>query len=125
VFLTFAGYRVWIDAQPALFRPTPEDKQNVLWMDVRLMARAGAKRWQVLVKNQYGEVVRTFSGWDAPPLRMTWDGLDDDGRLVGDGNYSYSIVVVDQHNRPLTFSGSLTHIRTSGPKGRLEVRPQH
>jgi hypothetical protein len=125
VFLNFAGYRVWIDAQPSLFRPTPEDKSNVLWMDVRLMARASAKRWQVLIKNQYGEVMRTFSGWDAPPLRMTWDGLDDAGRLVADGNYYYYIVVVDQRNRPLWFSGSLTHIRTSGPKGKLEIRPQN
>jgi hypothetical protein len=124
VFLNFGGYRVWIDAQPAVFRPTPEDKQNVLWMDVRLVTRTSVKRWQVLVKNQYGEVVRTFAGWDAPPLRMTWDGLDDVGRLVADGHYYYDIVVVDQHNRSLHFSGSLTDVRTSGPKGRLEIRPQ-
>ena len=125
VFLTFAGYRVWIDAQPSLFRPTPSDKSNVLWMDVRLMARAGAKRWQVRIKNQYSEVVRTFSGWDAPQPRMTWDGLDDEGRIVADGHYYYEIVVVDQRNRPLRFSGALTEVRTSGPKGRLEVRPQN
>ena len=75
--------------------------------------------------HRYGEVVRTFSGWDAPPLRMTWDGLDDAGRLVADGDYNYDIVVVDQHNRPLSFSGSLTQVRTAGPTGRLEVRPQH
>jgi hypothetical protein len=124
VFLTFAGYRVWIDAQPALFRPTPGDNQNVLWMDVRLMTRTDTKRWQVRVKNVFGEVVRNFAGWDAPPLRMTWDGLDDAGRLVADGHYYYEIVVVDERNRPLSFSGSLTEIRTSGPTGRLEVRPQ-
>ena len=124
VFLTFAGYRVWIDAQPPLFRPTPGDKSNVLWMDVRLMARAGAKRWQVVVKNQYGEVVRNFSGWDTPPARMTWDGLDDDGRLVADGSYSYNIVVVDVRNRSLSFSAPLTRVQTSGPAGRLEIRPQ-
>ena len=124
VFLTFAGYRVWIDAQPALFRPTPEDNQNVLWMDVRLMTRADTKRWQVRVKNVYGEVIRNFAGWDTPPLRMTWDGLDDAGRLVADGHYYYEIVIVDERNRPLSFSGSLTEIRTSGPTGRLEVQPQ-
>jgi len=124
VFLTFAGYRVWIDAQPAVFRPTPEDKQNLLWMDVRLVTRADVKRWQILIKNRYGEVVRTFAGWDEPPQRMTWDGLDDVGRLVADGHYYYDIVVVDQRGRPLKFSGSLTDIRTSGPKGRLEIRPQ-
>jgi flagellar hook assembly protein FlgD len=89
------------------------------------MARSGAKRWQVMVKNQYGEVVRTFSGWDAPEPRMTWDGLDDEGRVVADGHYYYEIVVVDQRNRPLRFSGALTEVRTSGPKGRLEIRPQN
>jgi hypothetical protein len=123
LFLTFAGYRVWIDAQPALFSPTAEDKQNVLWMDVRLLTRASIKRWQVLIKNGLGEVVRSYSGWETPPLRMTWDGLDDAGRLVADGRYYYDIVVVDQRNRPLQFSGSLTEIRTRGPRGKLEIRP--
>ena len=123
VSLTFAGYRVWIDAQPALFSPTIEDQQNVLWMDVRLLTRATVKRWQVLIKNELGEVVRSYSGWETPPLRMTWDGLDDAGRLVSDGRYYYDIVVVDQRNRPLSFSGSLTEIRTRGPAGKLEIRP--
>lgn len=122
-FLSFAGFRVWIDAQPSLFSPTPEDKQNVLWMDVRLMTRAAVKRWQILIKNHLGEVVRSYSGWDQPPLRLTWDGLDDAGRLVADGRYSYDIVVVDQRDRSLSFSGSLTEVRTRGPEGRFEIRP--
>ena len=124
LFMNFGGYRVWIDAQPTLFKPTPEDKENVLWMDVRLQARASVKRWQILIKNGFGEVVRTYTGWDAPQPRMTWDGLDDAGRLVSDGRYFYDIVVVDQRNRPLRFSGSLTQVRASGPKGSLEVRPR-
>lgn len=122
-FLSFSGFRVWIDAQPSLFSPTPEDKQNILWMDVRLMTRAPVKRWQVLIKNHLGEVVRSYSGWDQPPLRMTWDGLDDAGRLVSDGRYYYGIVVVDQRNRALAFEGSLTEVRTRGPEGKLEIRP--
>jgi hypothetical protein len=124
LFLTFGGYRVWIDAEPSVFSPTPEDKQNVLWMDVRLMTRASIKRWQILLKNSLGEVVRSYSGWDTPPLRMTWDALDDAGRLVSDGRYYYDIVVIDQRNRSLHFSGTLTEIRTSGPKGKLEIRPR-
>ena len=123
LFLTFAGYRIWIDAQPALFSPTAGDQQNVLWMDVRLLTRAAIKRWQILIKNELGEVVRSYSGWETPPLRMTWDGLDDAGRLVSDGHYYYDIVVVDQRNRPLSFSGSLTEIHTRGPRGKLEIRP--
>jgi hypothetical protein len=123
LFFDFAGYRVWIDALPSIFSPTPEDKQNVLWMDIRLMTRAPVKRWQVLIKNSLGEVVRSYSGWETPPLRMTWDGLDDAGRLVSDGRYYYDIVVVDQRNVPLQFSGSLTNVHTAGPKGKLEIRP--
>jgi flagellar hook assembly protein FlgD len=92
-------------------------------MDVRLLTRAPIKRWQVLIKNSLGEVVRSYSGWDTPPLRMTWDGLDDAGRLVSDGRYTYEIIVVDQRNRPLQYSGSLTQIRTRGPRGRMEIRP--
>lgn len=123
VFVSFAGFRVWVDAQPGTFSPTPENAQNVLWMDVRLVSRAPAKRWQLLVKNSLGEIVRTFSGWDAPPLRISWDGLDDVGRLVPDGDYKYQIVVVDQRNSSLEFSGSLTRVRTRGPEGRIEIRP--
>jgi len=123
VFMTFAGYRVWIDAQPARFSPTADDKQNVLWMDLQLSTRAGVKRWQVLVKNGLGEVVRAYSGWYAPPSRLTWDGLDDAGRLVPDGRYYYDIVVVDQRNRALQHSGPLTELSTRGPRGRLEIRP--
>jgi hypothetical protein len=123
LFVSFAGFRVWIDAQPSVFSPTPDNEQNVLWMDIRALSRAPAKRWQILIKNGYGEIVRSFSGWDAPPLRMSWDGLDDVGRLVADGRYAYEILIIDQHNSPLKFSGSLTHVRTRGPQGRIEIRP--
>ncbi|MEO0081125.1 MAG: FlgD immunoglobulin-like domain containing protein [candidate division WOR-3 bacterium] len=123
VFLDFSGFRVWIDATPPVFTPTLEQEQNVLWMDVRLMSRAPIKRWQVLIKNAFGEIVRTFSGWEKPPLRMSWDGLDDAGRLVADGRYQYEIVVVDIHDSPLEFSGFLTEIKTKGPRGKVEIRP--
>ncbi|MEO0079723.1 MAG: hypothetical protein ABIK44_03500 [candidate division WOR-3 bacterium] len=123
LFFDFAGFRVWIDAQPRLFSPTPEDPKNVLWMDVRSFSRAPVKRWQLLIKNGFGEVVRSYSGWDEPPMRMTWDGLDDAGRLVSDGNYYYEILLIDQRNSTLSFSAFLTEIRTKGPQGRIEIRP--
>lgn len=123
VFFDFSGFRVWIDAQPAVFVPTPEDKNNVLWMNVRTISRAPVKRWQVLIKNSFGEVLRSYSGWDAPPPRLWWDGLDDAGRLVADGRYYYDIVVVDERNGSLSFSGFLTTVITKGPQGKIEIRP--
>lgn len=123
VFVDFAGFRVWIDAEPKLFTPTPEDKENVLWINVRSISRAPVKRWQLLIKNSFGEVMRSYSGWEAPPPRLMWDGLDDAGRLVSDGKYYYDIVIVDQRNSSLKFSGLLTTVLTKGPQGRIEIRP--
>jgi hypothetical protein len=54
---------------------------------------------------------------------MTWDGLDDAGRLVSDGRYFYEIVVIDTRNRPLSYAGSLAEVRTRGPQGKIEIRP--
>jgi hypothetical protein len=121
LFLQFGGFRTWIDATPRIFSPTPEDKRNVLWMDLRIISRRSVKRWQVTIKNNLGEVVRTFSGWEAPPLRMAWDGLDDAGRMVSDGKYDYEIIIVDEHEESLRFSGPLTTIKTKGPEGKIEV----
>ncbi|MEO0067592.1 MAG: hypothetical protein ABIK23_00435 [candidate division WOR-3 bacterium] len=120
--LKFGGFRVWIDGFPKLFTPTPEDKTNVLWMDVRCLSRAPVKRWQVIIKNSYGELVRSYSGWDAPPPRLLWDGLDDAGRLVPDGRYYYEMVVVDQRNLSLKSSGLLTTVFTRGPQGKIEIK---
>jgi hypothetical protein len=119
--LEFAGYRVWIQATPSLFSPTPEDKQNVLWMDVKFQTRRPIKRWQVLIRNNLSEVVKSFGSWESPPLRIPWDGLDEAGKLVPDGRYSYEIVLVDERNESMDREGFLTTIRTKGPTGRVEV----
>jgi hypothetical protein len=121
LFLQFGGFRTWIDASPRIFAPTPEDKRNVLWMDLRIISRRNIKRWQVTIKNNLGEVVRTYSGWETPPLRMAWDGLDDAGRMVSDGKYNYEIVIVDEHEESLRYSGPLTTIKTKGPEGKIEI----
>jgi hypothetical protein len=121
LFFKFAGFRTWIDATPKVFAPTPEEKRNVLWMDLRIISRRNIKRWQVTIKNNLGEMVRSYSGWEMPPLRLAWDGLDDAGRMVSDGKYSYEIVIVDEHEESLRFSGPLTTIKTKGPEGKIEI----
>lgn len=123
MFVNFGGFRVWIDAQPRVFTPTPGDKNNVLWLDVHAIARNPVRRWQVLIKNSFGEVIRSYSGWDEPPARLLWDGLDDAGRLAADGRYYYEIVIIDQRNSALTGRGYLTTVQTRGPQGRVEITP--
>ncbi|HIE06298.1 MAG TPA: hypothetical protein EYP58_05800 [bacterium (Candidatus Stahlbacteria)] len=124
LYLEFGGYRVWIESKPKTFSPSPTQKDNVVWLDLHVHAKHPVKRWQLLVKNSLGEVVRTFSSWGDPPKRLTWDGLDDVGRVVADGDYYYEIVVIDEKNDVLKYDDFLTAIRTIGPAGELEVIPQ-
>ncbi len=124
LFLEFGGFRTWVTATPKQFSPAPGRKENVAWLDLHYTTKREIERWQLLVKNQYGEVVRTYSGWDAPPLRLSWDGLDDVGRLVADGRYYYEIIIIDKGKERVTFSDYLVKIVTLGPQGEIEFVPQ-
>ncbi len=64
-----------------------------------------AQAVRVVVRDDRGEVVRTFSGGelaDTTGGSVTWDGLDDTGMVVRDGQYQ--LQVIDENNR---ISGSL------------------
>lgn len=124
IFIEFGGFRTWVTATPKEFSPAPGRKENVAWLDLHYTTKREVERWQLLIKNQYGEVVRTYSGWDAPPLRLSWDGLDDVGRLVSDGRYYYEIIIVDKGKERIIFSDYLVKIVTLGPKGEIEFVPQ-
>jgi hypothetical protein len=124
IVIDFGGFRTWVSATPKRFSPSPGRKENVAWLDLHYSAKKEIKRWQLLIKNQYGELVRTYSGWDAPPLRLSWDGLDDVGRLVADGRYYYEIIIVDVGGERLSFSDFLVSIVTLGPEGEIEFIPQ-
>ncbi len=122
--INFAGFRTWVDAEPKRFSPTPGRKENVAWMDLHYNTKREIERWQLLVKNQFGEVVRTYGGWDAPPLRLSWDGLDDVGRVVSDGLYYYEIILIDEAGENYTYSDALTRVVSLGPEGEIEFLPQ-
>lgn len=124
ISVNFAGFRTWVEASPKQFSPTPGRKENIAWMDVHYNAKRPIERWQLLIKNQYGEVVRTYAGWEAPPLRLSWDGLDDIGRVVADGKYYYEMLLIDEMGETLSFRDYLTRVATLGPEGEIEFLPQ-
>lgn len=124
IFINFAGFRTWVDASPKQFSPSPGRKENVAWLDLHYNTKRMIERWQLIIRNQYGEVVRTYSGWEAPPLRLSWDGLDDIGRVVADGKYYYEILLIDEIGETIDFSDFLTRVTTLGPEGEIEFLPQ-
>lgn len=124
LFVHFAGFRTWVDVTPKKFSPTPGRKENVAWLDIHYTTKRPVERWQLLIKNQFGEIVRTYSGWEEPPLRLSWGGLDDVGRVAPDGKYYYEIIIIDEIGETIRFNDLLTEITTLGPEGEIEFFPQ-
>lgn len=124
MFVNFGGFRTWVEGSPKKFSPTPGRRENVAWLDLHYKTKRPIERWQLLIRNQYGEVVRTYSGWDAPPLRLSWDGLDDIGRVVSDGKYYYEIIIIDEAGETISFESFLSEVATLGPEGEIEFLPQ-
>ncbi|HID32349.1 MAG TPA: hypothetical protein EYP24_03110 [bacterium (Candidatus Stahlbacteria)] len=122
--IQFGGFRVWLNAKPKVFSPSPFHRENVLWIYLHINAQRPVKRWQLLIRNDLGEVVRTFASWGEPPKRLTWGGLDDVGRSAPDGDYYYELLVVDERDDVLKYDDFLTTIKTIGPPGELEVIPE-
>lgn len=87
-------YGVQLDRDRALFSPSGEDRS--VTFGVRTAVRGDVDRWQVVINDHRGQEVRRLEGAGNPPADVTWDGQDTDGRLVDDGTYTASIVIVDE-----------------------------
>lgn len=52
-------------------------------------------KWKLTVLDSSGMLVKTFSGKGNPPARYSWDGKNEAGDLVPQGNYSFNLEVTD------------------------------
>jgi len=52
-------------------------------------------KWTGVIKDSKGTVVRTYEWFNSEPKTFLWDGKDDSGFTVPEGDYSYSVSAVD------------------------------
>lgn len=80
---------------------------------VRVTPEANAADVVVTIKDESGTVVRTvhLGAADGSGLDYTWDGLDDQGRPMPEGEYSISATATDTQGNPVDVSvGASGHI---------------
>jgi outer membrane protein OmpA-like peptidoglycan-associated protein/flagellar hook assembly protein FlgD len=65
--------------------------QTVFTPDVS--STEGILDWQLRIINTQGKRVRVIEGEGAPPESIPWDGTDDAGEVVPDGEYTYTIAL--------------------------------
>jgi len=78
----------------------------------------GVERWQLIIADSGGRVVRNFAGKGKPPKALEWDGRDDAGVPSPPGpTYSFVLTAFDRAGNERNFNGEafqLPPYRTGG-----------
>lgn len=121
--IMYGGFRAKAHCPVATFSPTSgEEGKNIAWLYFNVAPRTEVKKWQVLIKDENGTVVRKIEAFGHPPFRVAWDGKDDNAVLVPDGRYYYSLRVVERDGRTWDYEGFLASMYTVGPPGTVIIR---
>jgi len=65
------------------------------------------KKWSLEIRDEGGEVVKSFRGETRPPEIISWDVCDEVGRPVKKGDYSYKFSVVYKNDREWVDGGEI------------------
>ena len=69
--------------------------------------RGHVESWQLLIRDGDGGVVRRMQGNGEPPEGIAWNGDDDQGRLVADGDYAAQVIILDDLGQEWDYETSV------------------
>ena len=117
----FGGVRAKLYPDKKVFSPMTDGEDNILWLNKEIRTKDEIGKWELLVKNSWGEIIRHYEGWGEPPQRLYWDGRDDGGKLVRYGDYFYKFTITEKNGRTYTSIDKLVTIKTEGPQERFLI----
>ncbi len=114
--------RVFVTAGASGFSPTGTGMHEDIDFEVLISPADGADRFSLDIQAEDGSVVRTFERESIESeQRVLWDGTDDDGELVTEGEYRAQLTVeFAKGNRPTTRSTSF-EVVTEAPRVSVEL----
>ena len=117
----FGGFFASAKADPEIFSPTGERATTKI--DLNARTKGNTDSWALELINKSDEVVRKFGGKGAPPSHILWDGKDETGLPLPDGEYRYRLTVSDAEGRVIESRAHAVTISTGGPQGEVPVIP--
>ncbi len=81
-----------ISSNYTLFSPNSDGNKDFLIIS---QSSSSEDIWNGEIADESGNIVRTFF-WKKNADSLKWDGKDDEGNYVSDGNYSYKVYSVDK-----------------------------
>lgn len=119
VTMSFGGYNVAIRARPETFSPVGINKSTT--MGIEVYNRQRVHLWEVAIRNQNRDLVRSMRGSGQPPPKLVWDGADLNGNMVSAGNYSYTLTVIDMDGRKEITPAQYVKVSYGTPLDTLEL----
>lgn len=102
-------------------RFSPSGDHNEVELQLRSQFRGKAKGWELVIYDGDGEPRHSAKGSKEPPATYTWNGRDDQGRLVRSGDYRVVLVVLDEYGDPWTQQTAV-EIRDYDPELKTPVQ---
>ncbi len=100
----------------AVFSPNGDGVKDRIKFLPTLRVTAGVDAWTFRVRDEGGGAVRAFSGKNAAPGEVSWDGIDDAGKKAKDGKYAVELEVTYANgNKPRVISNQF-RIDTTYPE---------
>jgi len=124
ITMAFGGFDVNLAADPKIFSPVGIKKTTTI--SIYAMTKYDITEWELDIINEDGDVVRTYSGEDKPPTSVMWDGKDDRGLPVSDGEYVCQMKVKDKNGKEIKSNDEKIKISSALPiqPGTLEIQQE-
>lgn len=111
------------------FSPKTQSVYQTVTFDVWIplpAAKTGNKltNWEITIQDSKGKTVRTYSGLNGenPPSQIVFDGLDDNGKLLADGEYKAFVSAAYLNGYiPTVISSSVVVLDTKKPEVQIKA----
>ncbi|HAH31681.1 MAG TPA: hypothetical protein DCL44_05140 [Elusimicrobia bacterium] len=113
----FGGFPVTITANPEVFSPVGLKKSTTFTVKINPATRIYS--WTLYIKDQDGNVARSFRGNGSPPGELTWDGSTQGGSMVAASSYIYTMEVTNAEGKKETTPSQVIRVVYGTPLDRL------
>lgn len=107
-----------------VFSPNGDGQRDQTRFRIESTDGAVIKHWTLTIADENNKPVKVFSGKNAVPAFITWDGRDMKDKKLPDGAYSASIEVVDKFKNKSISNSLKVMIKTTGPSINLSIIPE-
>ncbi|MCK5242058.1 UPF0164 family protein [bacterium] len=119
---SMGGFEMSVRATPKIFSPVGIRKTTTF--AIKAVSKYQIRDWELNIKDQNGDIVRSYSGEENPPNQIVWNGKDDRGLPAPDGNFSAQMIVTDSNGKVIKSNFESVKIQSAVPldgEGGLEL----